>query len=50
MPLVMANDYLADRKAHGTPQEKKMSKYQYLCYCVNEFHGLMGTCVKVHIV
>lgn len=50
MPLAMANDYLADRKAHGTPQEKRMSKYQYLCYCVNEFHGLLGTCVKVHVI
>lgn len=50
MPAAMANDYLADRKAHGTPQEKKMSKYKYLCHMVNEFHGLLGTCVKVHVI
>ena len=25
-------------------------KNEYLCYVVNEMHGLMGTCVKVHIV
>lgn len=50
MSLAMANDYLTDRKVHGTLQEKKMSKYQYLCYCVNELHGLMGTCVKVHVI
>ena len=50
MSEAMANDYLADRKIHGAPKEKRMSKYQYLCYCVNEFHGLMGTCVKVHVI
>ena len=50
MPQAMAEDYLADRKMHGSAEEKKMNKYEYLCYVVNEMHGLMGTCVKVHII
>lgn len=50
MSAAMANDYLAYRKAYGSAEEKKMSKYQYLCHVVNEQHGLIGTCVKVHII
>lgn len=50
MSQAMAEDYLADRKMHGSVEEKKMNKYEYLCYVVNEMHGLMGTCVKVHII
>ena len=38
---------LEDRKAHGTPDEKKMDVQDYLCKYVDEQYGLLGQCVKV---